>query len=103
MNVELDRSVNENNCFKDQTGMAMRRTFPPDYYIPLIISDGKAHNYYSVDRCSLKETETTVNVNEVLAIHGATISETYLLIFIDKNHDRTISKDELWFAKVTWR
>ena len=103
LNVELDRAINQNNCFKDGTGMAMERTFPPDYYVPLIISNGNAHNYYSDDRRSAKATETTVNINEIYATHGATISATYLIILIDRNQDHTISKDELWFAKITWQ
>jgi len=100
--IKLGSSIDESNCFGVGTGMAMPRATPPNYEVPLIISNGSGHNYYVSER-RIDETEkSTVNINSVITANGATMSETYLIVYIDKNKDRAISRDELWFAKITW-
>jgi len=83
--------------------MAMRRTNPPYYYVPLIVSDGKAHNYYSAERRVLQETKIAININEIQTVTAETLSKAYLVIFIDMNQDRTINNNELWFSRITWK
>lgn len=99
----VDITLNKNTCFTPGSGMAMPETSPPSYYIPLIISDGTSHNYYSSDRRVLDDTKITININEIMPLHGATLAETYLMIYVDKNKDRVINIGELWFAKVNWQ
>lgn len=102
LDIKLDSSIDESHCFRGGTGMAMPRTTPPSYEVPLIISNGSSHNYYVSERRVDEIAKTTVNVNSVISVDGATMSETYLIVHIDKNQDHAISQDELWFAKATW-
>ena len=102
LDLKLGFSIDDSHCFNRGSGMAMVIPIPPSYEVPLIIRGGNAHNYYSSDRRVDGTKNTTVNINSVMAIDGATMGKTYLLIYIDKNQDQIMSKDELWFAKVTW-
>ncbi len=102
LDIALNESIDKSRCFHEGTGMAMPNTSPPNFEVPLIISDGNAHNYYFSKRRVNEPTRTIVNVNSVTSTRSGNVSDTYLVIFIDKNQDHAINKDELWFAKVKW-
>lgn len=102
LDIALDESVDKSRCFHDGSGLILAKTNPPNFEVPLMITDGSAHNYYFSKRRVSEPTKTTVNINSVTSTRIGTVSDTYLVIFIDKNQDHAINKDELWFVKVKW-
>jgi hypothetical protein len=102
LDIALDESVDKSRCFHDGSGLIIAKTNPPNFDVPLMITDGSAHNYYFSKRRVNEPTKTTVNINSVTSTRSGNVSDTYLVVFIDKNQDHAINKDELWFAKVKW-
>ncbi len=102
LDIALDESVDKSRCFHDGSGLIIANTNPPNYDVPLMITDGSAHNYYFSKRRVNEPTKTIVNINSVTSTRSGNVSDTYLVIFIDKNQDHAINKNELWFAKVKW-
>lgn len=66
--IKIRHKTGEARCFHVGSGMAVPPTELPNNYVPLIVSDGNAHNYYSVERRVSNQTNTLVNINSVMAL-----------------------------------
>lgn len=68
--------------------------------LPMYVSEGDGHNYYSVERRVSSANETTVHINRVTP---ASVGErTYLEVLIDANQDGVANQQERWYATATW-
>ena len=95
-----DVSIEAMDCFTPGTGMAMAAT-PPAQGMPLVITEGDGHNYYSIERRVTDADSSKVMVNRVEpAIPNQPI---YLEVLIDANQDGIASPQERWYATATWK
>ena len=95
--VTGDAPLEQLPCFEPGTGMAMHNT-PAG--LPMYVSEGDGHNYYSVERRVSSANETTVHINRVTP---ANVGEhTYLAVLIDANQDGVANQQERWYATATW-
>jgi hypothetical protein len=100
--LKIGASHDSHPCFSLGTGLAMEPSPAPFHPVPLIISDGFAHNYYSFERREQGKEHVAIHVEGVQTDSDATFDKTNILIIIDKNKNRIFDEGEYWFAKVNW-
>jgi hypothetical protein len=94
-----DVEIDSLDCLASGTGLAMANT-PPARGLPMYVSEGDGHNYYSVERRVSKDGQTIVNINRV--IDASAGQQTHILVLINANQDSIASPQERWYATATW-
>lgn len=98
-----DRSIDQNNCFSPGTGLAIPYTDNPKSGIPLIITDGLGHNYYSADRRVNETLKTSIYIHRIKQVKIIESEQSLLVIVIDKNKDHIVQDGEIWATWVKWQ
>jgi len=94
-----DVAIDSLDCLAPGTGLAIAQT-PPEHGLPMYVSEGDGHNYYSVERRVAKDKQTLVYVNRVIDAQAG--QPTHMLILINLNQDDIASPQERWYATATW-
>lgn len=98
-NLEGDVAIESLDCLAPGSGLAIAQT-SPENGLPMYVSEGDGHNYYSVERRVAKDKQTLVYVNRVIDAQAG--QPTHMLILINLNQDDIASPQERWYATATW-
>jgi hypothetical protein len=89
-------------CFASGTGMAMAANPTPETGMPLYVrSNANAHNHYSTARRVTTAETTTVYIDEVSFVDGASAGPFTLVIVADLNGNGLAEAGEIWQAGVS--
>lgn len=93
-------NVEKHECFYPGTGMAMENTNAKDVGVPMYISDGTGHNYYSIERRYEEGGNAIVNVEKIEPLVENKNGDIYLVFFIDLNSNQEFDLAEVYAARV---
>ena len=95
--------IRKHPCFSIGTGLAMPRVADPKTGLPLFISNGSGHNYYSSGRRFSSSEDITIYVKDVKPARAAHSANTYVIVVVDKNRDNNLQDGEAWFSIIHWK